>query len=265
MLSLPIRSTSPETLSPHCYGDLSFGGESVANVLAQLSDGRLGAQHRVHNDPDLDAGAMPRLRGWKPILGQVGSAQTHLERNGVRPGDLFLFFGWFREIEKFNDCWQFCRSAPDIHVIFGWLQIERIAHPNAELAEELPWASYHPHFHGNWSTNNALYIARDRLILGGKKLATVGGGTYRDFKSARQLTAPGRTRSWWELPAVFFPDGDKTPLSYHSNMDRWHNENGRVLLKSAARGQEFVLDTKEYPNVVEWVEDLFDELGYKSG
>ena len=263
MLSLPIRSTSPETLSPHCYGDLSFDGESVANVLVQLSDGRLGAQDRVHNDPDLDAGAMPRLRGWKPILGQVGSAQTHLERNGVCPGDLFLFFGWFREIEKFNDCWQFCCSAPDIHVIFGWLQIERIAHPNAELAEELPWASYHPHFHGNWSTNNALYIATDRLILGGKKLATVGGGTYRDFKSARQLTAPGRTRSWWELPDVFFPDGDKTPLSYHSNMNRWHIENGRVLLKSAARGQEFVLDMKEYPGVKDWVEELFYDPGRK--
>ena len=47
-------------------------------------------------------------------------------------------------------------------------------------------------------------------------------------------------------------------------MDRWHNENGRVLLKSAARGQEFTLDMKEYPNVAKWVEDLFDDIGHKS-
>jgi len=32
-----------------------------------------------------------------PIFGQINAAQSHLENNNVKEGDLFLFFGWFRK------------------------------------------------------------------------------------------------------------------------------------------------------------------------
>src|SRR5262249_20168082 len=64
---------------------------------------------RAHLDPDLDPAARPRPRGWRPVFGQEGAAQTVLARAGVGPGDVFVYFGWFR------------RGREDLHVLFGWL------------------------------------------------------------------------------------------------------------------------------------------------
>ena len=43
---------------------------------------------------------LPREPGWRPLFGQAGAAQTVLARAGVGPGDLFLFFGWFRQATR---------------------------------------------------------------------------------------------------------------------------------------------------------------------
>lgn len=45
----------------------------------------------------------------------------YLENQGVTVGDLFLFFGWFRQAEIVNERYRFVRKAPDLHVIYGWL------------------------------------------------------------------------------------------------------------------------------------------------
>ena len=51
------------------------------------------------------------------IFGQAGSSQTELKNNNVGPGDLFLFFGWFKN---------FSIKGRDLHHLFGWLQIREI-------------------------------------------------------------------------------------------------------------------------------------------
>ena len=39
---------------------------------------------------------------------------------GVGVGDVFLFFGWFKEVRQTAKGLAYRRGAPDLHVLFGW-------------------------------------------------------------------------------------------------------------------------------------------------
>ena len=68
----------------------------------------------------------------------------------------------------------------------------------------------------------------------------------------RPLSGPAHPD--WQLPAGFLPGAGRPPLSYHHNPDRWPDgPEGWCRLRSAARGQEFVLDLDAYPAVVDWL------------
>lgn len=77
----------------------------------------------MHLDPDLQATSVSRQPGWLPSIGQVGAAQQHLAARDVGPGDVFLFFGWFRHAERRGERWAYVQDAPNIHSLFGWLQV----------------------------------------------------------------------------------------------------------------------------------------------
>ena len=76
-----------------------------------------------HLDPDLRKDVRDRLPGWKPAFGQSGIALAHLNNMGVSEGDLFLFFGWFKETEMNQGKLIYRRKAKDLHVIYGYMQI----------------------------------------------------------------------------------------------------------------------------------------------
>ena len=58
------------------------------------------------------------------------------------------------------------------------------------------------------------------------------------------------------MPSWFMPTEGKPPLSYHRAPERWERTQRHVLLRAAARGQEFVLDVDHYPEAIEWVRRL---------
>ena len=76
-----------------------------------------------HLDPDLRADALARSPDWRPAFGQHAAAQGHLQNQGVRPGDLFLFFGRFRPVEPPGAAWRYVKNTPVVHRLFGWLQV----------------------------------------------------------------------------------------------------------------------------------------------
>jgi len=115
--------------------------------VSSLTNGKILPQFRAHLDPDLREESLPRHKGWKPLLGQVGSSQGHLRKQAIGPGDIFLFFGLFREVIVNNSKLIFCQDSLPIHLIWGWLQVDRIVLINVCNQEELKWALYHPHFH----------------------------------------------------------------------------------------------------------------------
>lgn len=252
MLSIAI----PDKRSPVCYRDLN-GPVKMGLLVKQLSNGRVSGRHAVHLDPDLIAGSIDREHEFLPLFGQCGAAQSHLASFNVGPGDLFLFFGWFREIEYVKRRWRYVSGAADKHVIYGWMQIDKTLPVEQILASPVHQKlACHPHCHGEFSGANTIYSGRKNLSL---KRSCRGAGVFRRYDEALCLTAENHSRSIWELPGFMHPVGRDSALSYHTDLGRWSQLNDKVQLKSAARGQEFVLDLDHYPEGRAWVKNLFEK------
>ena len=141
LFSLPIPQNHP---SPKKYKDLDFNGISGSKLLKEVS-AKVRDTDYCHNDPMLNEKI--------GIFGQASSSQTELKNNNVGPGDLFLFFGWFKN---------FSANGRDLHHLFGWLQIEKIIEGSKEIKRYLCENNIqHPHGYGDVSrfSNNTIYIA----------------------------------------------------------------------------------------------------------
>ena len=246
-LSLPIPTRQP---SPTTFGQLPNG---VGEIVTDLSGGKYGFATFCHLDPDIDRKARPRLPHWRGAFGQVGAAQGHLAKQCIGPGDLFLFWGLFRPAAH-TDRWRLTGGKE--HRIFGWLQVDDVLSVGSEpgpTLNEYPWLEDHPHLHPGWSASNTVYIARNRLRLGGEDLDIPGWGL---MKTGMRLTALGSTQpSLWTVPDWLDPHVGGTGMTYHP-ADRWL---GRGELRSAARGQEFVADVGERNDAIHWIRQLLGE------
>lgn len=252
MLSLPI----PDRRSRIAYSQIEQQGVNVGQLVVDLTGDSRRARHHAHLDPDLDRRAQPRADGWRPLFGQAGGAQGHLRNQRVRPGDLFLFFGLFRRVERADGRWRFVSQASAKHVFWGWLQIGEIHAVDELPSDAMRWARYHPHFHGN-RDSNTLYIADDRLRLIGDDPEAPGAGVFRHLEDGLVLTDPDvGSLTRWRLPPAFYPDSGKPPLTYHGNLARWRRGDRYCTLQSVPRGQEFVLDTARYPGVTDWLSGM---------
>jgi hypothetical protein len=253
LVSLPI----PYDREQISYGDLFVDRDtSYFHLMHMLKPSIVtGGEKRTltsntpcHLDPDIRASTLKRKMGWKGLFGQIDAAQTHLDNQGVGPGDVFLFFGWFRNTVTVDGRQIFDPGDPQgRHIIFGYLQVGEVwrVTRHASLPE---WAQYHPHAsqRRRERKNNTLYAARDYLDW---STAMPGFGMF-PFAPDLVLTAPNTTRSRWNLPDFF----RKTPISYHSSSS-W--KDGYFL--SAAKGQEFVIDADK--RGMEWAKDLVERHG----
>ncbi len=254
LYSLPI----PHPEGPCHYHELCSPFGNLGNVITQLKPKSASSRDRVHLDPDLYHPSLSRHKDWRPCFGQYGAAQQHLSNQGVKSGDLFLFFGWFRSVDKNLHP---LPKQPDLHVIFGWLQVDQvltIGDAIEDAAKNHPAFAEHPHFKSSFGKNNTLYTARQKLRLQNHGLELPGGGTFTKSNPARVLTAKDTTRSVWHLPKWF---AHPTPaLSYHMNVDKWTPSDTGWRLKSAPKGQEFVIDTKGRPHQAnKWLQQLFED------
>ena len=252
MLSLPI----PDKQSHITYGEIS-GCESatMGELVEQLAS--IPRTHRAHLDPDLSSHSIPRLSGWRPIFGQAGSPEGHLRNQDVGQGDVFLFFGLFRPIEKSPKGWRYLREARPIHALFGWLQVaERITVSSWPTTDR--WALYHPHFARQPHPSNVIYASAQRLHLPHHALSGIAGAnTFQFYSPKHQLTDPESDRPGrWRLPEWFNPEHRASTLSFHSDVSRWEMGKRGVVLSSVSRGQEFVLNCDDYPEAIPWLESL---------
>lgn len=273
--SLPIPSLGDQKHPPPPryqvrYDDLDNETDDLGSVVEELSFNHRKRKPRVkrtdfcHLDPDLIRGDLVRKAGWLPMFGQSDKACAHLLNQGVREGDLFLFFGWFHRLREANGLFKFDPGRQDVHVIFGWLQVGEVW-CGFDAASVLPkWARGHSHVRGDTDgfcnirkPVDAVFIARRRLELPGLRTRLPGGGVFTEFHKELLLTEPGETRSNWRLPAWTYPFPDKLPLSHHKDKKRWRKDGRGVLLRTVGYGQEFVLDTDCYPKAYQWLAGLF--------
>ena len=272
-LPIPMRQAACE------YADIQWNQSNLQVLISQL---RYRKKTRLpdtaHLDPDLVRDALKnRHRDWRPIFGQRGPQETQLQNMGVNDpaGDrsgrpLFLFFGWYRETKSTNQKYAYVRKSPNIHALFGWLQVEqKITLKDREHRKQvgrlMPWAAKHPHVDcdDDDSVPNAIYVApkpgseTDRLVLDGRDTGLPASGMFRRFDpGAHRLTREGSTRTNWLLPLWFYRDSAPT-LGMHSDVKRWTpNDPEHIRLRTVGRGQEFVFDSRDHEEkqVFDWVE-----------
>jgi hypothetical protein len=255
LYTLPIPESFYSRQSKR-YQEIRAGDHTLGAIVDDLTGGKVKPEVFAHLDPDLDALSIPRPANWRPIFGQAGAAEKHLQNQGVKAGDVFVFYGWFRQVELVSGKFRYVRTAPDLHVIFGWLQVEqRLA---IDSISEIPvWARDHPHCKARIHSHlDSIYISTSHLHLPGTEMHTPGAGVFQRFAPELCLTAPHQSRSVWQLPEWFYPRQATSSLSYHSDLSRWKLDRDTVLLRSVGRGQEFVLDCQDSPAAVQWLYQL---------
>ena len=246
-ISLPIPTSMPTVTR---YRDLAA---PIPEIASDVSSGRLAADRLCHLDPDIDRSALaaPRQNGWRGALGQVSAALSHLRNCGVGPDDIFLFWGLFRACEQGSTGWRY--AGPRQHLIFGWLQVEEVINLGADgshVLQKYPWLENHPHVRAGWSSANSIYIARTRLSFGNTKIPG-----YGVLDRPIVLTADGSgTASTWCVPSWLDLSCGGVGMTYHPPQ-RWL---GSGLVRTAARGQEFVADAGDRQDARDWLMSLFE-------
>lgn len=261
LISLPI----PDPRSPVRYGEIGGEARDIGRLVSNLTGGRIRRSSRAHLDPDLVATDRTRPPGWRPLFGQEGAAQGHLLNEGVGPGDLFVFFGLFQRVIRRKGRYLFDRQAPRRHLIWGWMQVDRVV-PVTDCDGPLRrWVADHPHWHHD-SPGNTLYIARRELAWpGGPAMALPGSGVFERDRRLLWLTDPAAARpTQWRLPAWMWPVEAARGLSYHRKPARWSREGGVLRLDAAARGQEFVFATDDHEQALPWLAGLIARHGVGS-
>ncbi|MCZ7400711.1 MAG: hypothetical protein O8C61_00645 [Candidatus Methanoperedens sp.] len=239
MISLPIPADEGKFEKESKYSNLKVEEKltyyELMKPLIEIKNKKLGELTEntlSHFDPDINPSAMERKPGWKPLFGQIGAAQKHLDNQRVGVGDLFLFFGTFRETIKKDGEYQFDSSTELFHAIYGYLQIGEIKPINNKT--EIPeWMDYHPHAHQKRPEDkyNTIYVARDRLTW----QPDMPGAGLLSFTKKLILTKKGcPKKSIWYLPKFF----EGVEISY--NKKSWKDG----YFHSADMGQEFVIKGK---------------------
>jgi len=214
-VSLPIPTSRR---SSTCFGDLGFGV-----LVEKTTKGRIAASHLCHDDPLFADGHC-----W---FGQCGSAQGHLEKQGVGVGDVFVFFGLFADEQ----------TGERHHRIFGYMKVACQGAPD-RVRGTPNWRDpprEHPHFIGEWNANNTIYHGP--------------GSMARRASPALRLTREGGPLNQWIVP----PWMKRLGLTYNDRPERWIRE---TELDSAKRGQEFVSCVGDDPEALQWLAGIVAEI-----
>ncbi len=214
-VSLPIPSSGG---SGTTWDDLGLGEQ-----VARASRGRHSGDEECHHDPMF-------LPDGTCLFGQCGAAQTHLANREVGVGDVFVFFGLFREGRE-----------PPHHRIFGYLEVAEalvVAELTAARRAELIRHG-HPHAIAPYALNDVIYVGNGRTVSTAPEIL--------------RLTAAGEKPSTWARPAWLKPGG----LSYHDDPARWLPDR---RLRAASRGQEFVADIGRRTGPRRWLDRIITAI-----
>lgn len=200
LLSMPIPSNDKDRYSDLCWNDITY-----SELLSELRPNKTYAG--CHVDPDIRKNRVSAIDDWLPAFGQIGAAQGLLANAGVEAGDIFLFFGWFRHVEKTEKGYRYVRrkgddfyAYADMNIIYGYMQVGEILTAPEKISK------YHWHPHASEErlekTNNALYLPAKTLSFAP---SLKGCGTL-DFRKDRVLTMEGKGRATWNEYAFLMPE-----------------------------------------------------------
>jgi hypothetical protein len=251
LISIPIPAGrgDPGSLYRQLRTPLGISYAELMNDL-EPTRGAIGWGGVAHFDPQVD----PKPN-WLGALGHSGSAQKHA-LEPVVPGDIFLFFGWFRQAEETAEGYRWKPHAKDFHAIWSYLQVGEVldVDDNPDVHRRFGW---HPHVQRNLaggSKGDRLWVAARELNFEG--LGGRASGLLRLTDTTRLTVPGGEERSEWQLPLGFDPRDN--PISGLGELiggkERYRRERDHLIVNSGGRGQEFVATVT--PDVQSWLKEL---------
>ncbi|MFC5452571.1 hypothetical protein ACFPOG_30665 [Paenibacillus aestuarii] len=238
LITLPIPGDGTSGIS---YDRLRFDDQySLQHVMREVG---IPAYSDCHLDPDLHSATYSnRDDHWRPSFGQAEKQETRLKNGGVGPGDVFLFYGWFKEIQKGNNGrFQYVRNARDLHVIYGYMIVDSVLDLGDPKIEVPSYIQYHPHV-----MNRINYGKQNRIYSG------IEAGLFQYHKDL-VLTRQGESRSRWELPSFFAKE------EFAAKVNRAKLPNGNVALDFIGRNsQELLITSSE--QVLEWALNIIRRI-----
>jgi hypothetical protein len=244
LLSLPI----PQPIDKMRFSELFYEDKSYLEIITELkpSTKHIDSDSFAHLDPDLRKNVYKtRLDNWKPIFGQSGAAQGKLKNEFVEKNDIFLFFGWFKQTELIRGKLSYKKDSPDLHIIFGYLQIGEIFQHGDKFPDySLAHSHTDPDLQNSKLITNCIYIANEKLSLN----TNLKGANVLNYDKSLVLTKEGLPKSKWNVPDFF----SELEISYHNS-----NSFKDGYFQSVARGQEFVIKKNE--NLLNWTRELIEQ------
>lgn len=221
------------------YDELSFQHDGQEFHYDQLLRDLGSAPYsHCHLDPDIREDIVPRNDYWSAGFGQCGSSAAELRNKGIAAGDLFLFFGWFREAELTDGHFRYVPKSPSFHVIWGFMEVGAMVDVKVQPVPEL--LTYHPH-----TKDETLKAKSPNLIFSATDSPTCfdsGYGTF-EFCNPAVLThdheSGGRRSDWAEMDFL-------TPIG-----NRVTHRNG--LWSVPGQWQELVCDVREEGGLRQWL------------
>lgn len=180
---------------------------------------------------------------------------SHLTNEQVCEGDLFLFFGSFKQTYFDKGILKWEPQHP-FHAIFGYLEIGKIVSAD-DIDEKKGFEIYehHPHFANaqEYKKLNSIYVASDKL----NNSSSSGSGTLV-YNDSLRLTKAGYNKSIWQLPGFFVDEA--ISISRHKNRNRFREiEHDKMLLSTVGIGQDFVVNDQS-GQVQEWAKGIFRNI-----
>jgi len=262
LYSIPIPSSKDNIF----YSDLrmEYEGESIQSILNDLTGHSIrhnknhktcdymAAIQRCHYDP------MPVDELTNIAFGQTGGSESHLRKQNIEEGDIFLFYGWFKQVEKNSGAWRYKPEAKDIHIIWGWMSVgEMINLDNPKqrevVSEQYPCLAKHPHLAPWRKAPNRIYLSDKSGFL--------------SYSNQRCLTdcENYQGRSTWRLPSCF---NQPEAITY---LNKFSLCGGQVIITIPGRGQEFVLNLEKVESIesvnriIDWINKLIEDSKTTTG
>lgn len=232
LISLPIPS-----IYGRPYADMYYKEQSYADILKSL--GYKQKCQLGHLDPDIRADVFSADNAlWRPMLGQLSSAQGVLRNRNVGVGDFFLFFGMFQEVDA---NFHYLSGTLPKHVIYGYLEIGKVvSDPN-----EIKKYTWHPHSGMMELTNNTIYLAADILSFNHN---LPGAGV---LNHSEDLVLNKKDAKWYIWDENRFPFLMEEHLCHSKRT--FKPSNGGIMIADKT-GQEFVYS--ESDELSKWLKTL---------
>ena len=215
-------------------------------------------------------------------LGQSGAAASHLLNENIEKGDIFLFFGRFRETTRDEDgVIKYRRGTKEYHVIWGYMIVDDIFYiiqkenckinekkydicikKNNELEvvddnylEKYKNIDNHPHCLNSYS--NPKYKKNTNIIICGKTFGTFKY-TFKIDDVLRLTQYKSSNLTNWEIPNFWgYPKTNpKISMTYNTENKKEILKNGNLKIQSASIGQEFVINKYDPKIMKDWLEKV---------